>query len=254
MRNKFILLLFCFSSLVCFSASTDPDIKQDSMIVKYDFSVVFTCDSITSADSVRHEHAQPLGYWGLNYDRLKIHYDSIVKHPAVANKYLAYGETQFDHKIVFFVGELKITKIEERTDSRYPGMRMGLIHGTYKFSENKEQKSSGIYAGRFTSNWLINDSLGVVYDALDYGQPHFKNNQFRGYWKSYLTGAKQKSCWGDYRIPNSAEFDQGRKEFIPDQKHKHKGWDDYIKEHEDPSNHKAFEHEHEHWWENTHVH
>ena len=111
--------MLCFSGSLTFASSGD-DIQQDSMIVKYDFSVVFTCDSIMSADSLLHEHAQPLGYFGINYDRLKIHYDSIVKHPTISNKYLTYGETQFDHKIVFFEGELKITSIEERIDSRYP--------------------------------------------------------------------------------------------------------------------------------------
>ena len=220
------------------------------MIVKYDFSPLFTCDSILSRDSIYHEHDQALGFFGDNFDRLKIHYDTITKDSVHSNKYHVIGMTLFDHNVVHFTGDITILDIQERKDSRYPGVRLGVIHGRFRFRENKEETGSGSYGGKFTSNWVINDSLGLIYDALDFGEPYFKNNQFSGYWKSYSTGRKFRACWGDYRIPNASHFDHGDVEFIPDTDHKHKGWKDYVRDHEqhDP---KAHEKEHFHWWEDV---
>lgn len=56
----------------------------------------------------------------------------------------------------------------------------------------------------------------------------YSNCQYEGTWTSYKT-SKTKTCnWGDYRIPNSKDLDNGCGEFIPQEKYAKFGWQNYI--------------------------
>ena len=68
----------------------------------------------------------------------------------------------------------------------------------------------------------------LYYDAYMFMTDGYDNCQYEGVWKSYKT-SKEKICnWGDYRIPNSGDLDEGCGEFIPQEKYAGFGWKSYI--------------------------
>ena len=57
---------------------------------------------------------------------------------------------------------------------------------------------------------------------------NFDNNGFVGHWTSYRTG-KSKIChWGDFRIPDCGDLDQGVGGFIPNPKYLRRGWQSFY--------------------------
>lgn len=57
----------------------------------------------------------------------------------------------------------------------------------------------------------------------------FSNCQYEGTWTtSYKTNKIKRCNWGDYRIPNSSDLDEGCGEFIPQKKYARFGWENYI--------------------------
>ena len=55
----------------------------------------------------------------------------------------------------------------------------------------------------------------------------YRNNQFAGRYTPAPGGEKLRSNWGDFRIPDSGDLDQGAGEFSPADKYLKNGWDGY---------------------------
>ncbi len=96
----------------------------------------------------------------------------------------------------------------------------------YELRENPGQLKSGVFRGVTRINWYVDKQNRLHYDDV-YGQGDgYCNNQFVGTWTSYTTKQTLRCNWGDYRIPNSGDFDMGAGEFSPADKYLAYGWQD----------------------------
>jgi hypothetical protein len=197
-----------------------------SLLKKYNFSDIFTCT----------DNSAVYGFIGDNFQRIHIKFIKVSKSKTVTGVYDIYGKSMVKNNIDDFHGILSITKIRIYkniclgVDNMYKdsGIKAeGRLIGTYQFSENTQQNHSGIFKGTFQSDFFIDKNNKICYDSLSMVSDSFTNNRFVGTWTSYDGNLIKKCNWGDYRIPNSGDFDIGAGDFSPDTSNPELGWQTY---------------------------
>lgn len=251
---KYIIAIL-YSFWLINSFGQDLNDKKDCMelIKLIDISHLWTTDKIQiEEDTSTIERMEPIGFIGDNYQRLYIHYISVIKNPVKANEYMIYGKTKVKNNICEFQGEIEIKEAYTYVYQDISELIQGKINGSYEFYENPNEKGSGVFIGEFTTDFFIDPNDEIKYNGLTIIADGFKNNQFEGTWTSYES-EKIKICnWGDYRIPNSGNLDIGAGEFSSDKKYNNMGWENYRLAYKgydvDELNQKALIKENEEWW------
>jgi hypothetical protein len=222
-----ILTVFLFGQTFAQNITT---IDFYTRIKNFDLSTILIADSILiedMEDKDKIQRAEILGFIGDNYQRFQIHFVSIIQNPTNHYEYFAYGKTKVKETVCSFQGTIKITKSELYKESDIPTYKQGYVVCDVVLYEDNKQNSTGFFFGKLTSNFII-DNKGVFrYDALMFVGDGFCNNQFVGTWTSYKTNSTKKCNWGDYRIPESGDFDIGAGEFSVDDKYVKNGWENY---------------------------
>ncbi len=249
------ILIVGFIIFVSIQVFCQEDNKEDytENISKIDISNFFTLTEFeieNGTDVVGKP--EPLGFIGENYQRLRIHFISVIKNPNKSMEYLVYGKSKVKNNICDFQGTITIEEAFTYNDFEFPSIKQGIFKGKYSFFENPDQNGTGKFQGNFHTFFFIDKDNTIKYNALMYVADGFENNQFEGTWTSYKTGISKKCNWGDYRIPDSQELDNGAGEFGPSTKYTEFGWDSYLKawiyNTDNPEAKKAREIESEKWW------
>ena len=183
--------------------------------------------------------SQFLGYVGGNYRRLYIQFNNVHRDGAAPEIYLVSGVTRVHGGPVedfgtAFRGTITVLQIREFTNFHYGGDDLykemhpqaeGVLVARYRFEEDRNHPSSGVFEGVVTVGWLL-DRFGVLqYDDIDLGsRDSYSNNQYVGTWTSSKGGSPIAANWGEYRIPCSGDLDMGAGEFGPNQKYGDMGW------------------------------
>ena len=227
--------------------------KFNEEIKKLDFSDLWTLSKFDVKNGTKKmDRLEPLGFIGDNYQRFNIHFISAIKNPYDPFEYLIYGKTRVKDNICTFQGKIKITSGQTYTMQELPNKQLGYINGQYEFFEDSDQKGTGILKGNFQSDFYIEENGTIKYNALMIVADGFKNNQFEGTWTSYITKKSKKCNWGDYRIPDSGDLDNGAGEFGPNNKYHDVGWANYNKAWgyslNKPETQEARKKEKEKWW------
>ena len=248
---RLLIILFLLGNLVIAQDSSNLKVAEE-LAENVDFSKVFICDKFKTdeRDQVINR-MEPLGYFDDNFQRIFIHFISVVKNNDEPNQYFVHGKSRLKNNICDFQGIMNLTEIKEYINHELPKYRRGYITGTYSFHEDQKQKGTGKLEGKFTSYWLINDEGQVEYDAAMFVADGYSNNEFEGKWISHSSGTIKKCNWGDYRIPDSNELDGGAGEFYPLEDYWHLGWKTYVEQgnqDSDPIAIKAREIERTEWW------
>jgi hypothetical protein len=224
----------------------NPQEYRDRFL-KYDFGLLWT------------KSDYPLGFIGQNYQRLHIKIVSAKRDADHPDSYLVSGKSMVKKNICDFTGEIKITNVRLfktirgcEKDTSVPGRitQEGIVAGEYHFAERRDQKHAGTFDGVFCSSWYIDKDGKLQYDDLEAGcDDGYCNNQFLGTWKGYHSKKAETCNWGDSRIPQSGELDDGAGEFYPDKKYLRYGWQTYMDawEKEDYDN-QARQEEQRKWW------
>lgn len=204
-----------------------------AQIKNYDLSVVLTADSIIDDENAKFPRAEILGFIGDEFQRLKIRFISIIQNKSNPYEYFAYGKTNVKGNICEFQGTITIKEANLYNNPKWVCcsedtlMKFGYAKCEVILYEDKKTNSSGFIKGSLSSGFLI-DLDGVFrYDSYLFSADGFSNNEFIGTWTSYKTGKSKKCNWGDYRIPESGNFDAGAGEFIVDDKYVKNGWENY---------------------------
>jgi hypothetical protein len=219
---------------------------------KFDFSDLWTLDSILIENDKLIERRQPLGFIGENFQRINIKFISVIQNPNNHLQYMIYGKTRVKGNICDFQGTLTISGAEMYIESDLPPLKQGYITGYYSLYEDKDQTHTGFFSGKFKTHFYFNEKGKLQYDALSWAADGFENNQFEGSWTDYKTGVIKKCNWGDYRIPDSRKLDTGAAEFGVDQQYYDFGWKYYNLAWgyslDKPGVKEARERETEKWW------
>lgn len=198
-------------------------LKSENMVNKYK-SFDFT--------SLILPKTEFLGFIGNDYQRIYINFTS-VKKATNPSLYSVSGNSLVLNNKCDFTGIIEIEQIREYkalhlgADNKLKDQGIkaqGALIGKYSFKENKTQAHSGEFAGVMTLYWYLDKNGTLLYDDIRIYSDEYRNNQYVGIWKDYLT-KKAKTCnWGEYRIPFSGDLDYGAAEFSPREKYYDKGW------------------------------
>jgi hypothetical protein len=239
MKRLSLICLFLLFGFFVFAQKEATDFKNKQLgnkylaqielkgqLAKYDFSRLFT----NSDNSVIY------GFIGNNYQRIRIKLIRVTKDSLSPDTYHIYGKSMVKNNIDGFKGTIKISNIRKLKDMMYGAdeeyKNKGIkgeyvILADYTFSENKGQNHSGVFKGVCESDFYLDKNSKVHYDDIEMNADGYTNNQFVGQWISYNSNIIKKCNWGDYRIPDSGQFDIGAGDFSPhgyDNKYLKNGW------------------------------
>jgi hypothetical protein len=226
-------------------------------IKTYDLSTILSADSILTEDredgKEKFKRAEILGFIGGDYQRLYIHFISVIQNPTNPYEYLVFGKTKVKETICSFQGTITVTQASIYKSGDLPTYKQGFANCDVILFEDKKEPSTGFIKGKLKSEFLIDNKGQFRYDAIMFVGDGFSNNQFVGNWTSYKTNASKKCNWGDYRIPECGDLDIGAGEFSVDDKYLKNGWDNYrlAYSYGDPNNltsKRARLKEDEQWW------
>lgn len=236
MKGRYLfLILFAMSRLV-FGQTEAEDYKKTqlknedlinvelkSQFVSYDFSKLWT----------QTENQYVYGFIGDNYQRIRVKIIKVTKQPNSSDTYDVYGKSMVKNNIDEFHGTMTITNIRKYIvtllgvddEFKNKGFKGSFsMVGDYMFSENKDQMHSGIFKGTFRSDFYLDKNGKEHYNDIDNYSDRYNNNQFVGQWSQYDGKIIKRCNWGDFRIPNSGDFDIGAGEISPDDKYLKYGW------------------------------
>ncbi len=168
------------------------------------------------------------GYIGSNYQRIQVHFISIIKNSDNPTQYLVYGKTKVKNNICDFQGTIDLINARYYKESDIDTVKQGFVFAKYKFFEDPKQKYTGFFEGYVKSNWYITDSGILCYDDLSAVADGYSNNEFVGIWNSYNKNEPKVCNWAHGQIPYSRFFDVGAGEFYPDKEYRKYGWDEYM--------------------------
>jgi hypothetical protein len=258
---KYTLIIFTLillSGLTFGQKSEKTDFLPE--IIKRDISGLLTLDKFNiENDTAVIERMEPLGFIGANFQRLQIHFITVIKNPFNPAVYFVYGKTKVKRNICSFHGNITLTESNIYTDTIYaidtiyPNIEQGFFKGKYEFKEDLPKRGAGIFSGKFNTYFYLDQYKNLKYNALEFGADGYSNNEFEGIWKSNKNGDIKKCNWGDYRIPDSENLDIGAGEFSVDEKYLKYGWRNLMKTYGYQNNNKksikqARKREDEKWW------
>jgi hypothetical protein len=230
MKIKFLVLIF--NTLIIFQlmAQIPPTRDFFVQIKKCDLSKIWCNDSIRiEAGTEKIKFPEPFGFIGNNYQRFYIHFISVERSKENPLEYKVTGKTKVKMNICDFQGTIKITEAKLLKESDNPNFKQGFVKCQVKLMEDSLQNGTGYFSGILETDFIIDKSNNIRYDALMWMADGFCNNQFVGNWCSYKTKVKKKCNWGDFRIPECGDLDQGACEFIVLEKYLKFGWETYNK-------------------------
>lgn len=228
--------LFLLILLLVSNANSQDTTTTDffDKVKAYDLSTILMADSIVAEDieggKEKIKRAEILGFIGDDYQRLYIHFISIIQNPTNPYEYLAFGKTKVKETVCSFQGRIRIRQARVYKSADLPNYMQGFAACDVVLYEDQKQPSTGFFTGKLTSNFIIDNYGQFRYDALMFVADGFRNNQFVGTWTSYKTNTIKKANWGDYRIPESGDLDMGAGEFGVNEKYVKNGWLTYMLE------------------------
>ncbi len=223
MRRLPIVFLILLSNIIIAQTSVEMDSLNPE---EYNISHILLSEFPISYEDREIQRAEPVGYFGKNYQRFFIHFISVIQNPARKSEYLIYGKNKLKGKISKFQGILKIETLEIFKEESDEGLKEGIIKGTYQFFEDPKESGNGIFEGVFKSYIMLqNDQIN--YNTVYWYADGFENNQFEGTWVSYKSQTSYVCNWSDYRVPNRRGFDKGAGQMSVASSYIENGWENF---------------------------
>ncbi len=189
---------------------------------RYDFGPVWS-------KSLKNE---VLAFIGEDYQRITIQLKSVKKDGSKSQSYVVHGESVLKDQSRPFAGTFTITEVRRfkkmhwgvDDELKNTGMKVqGILTGDYELSA----PDWGTFKGRLSALWFLDRADRIRADNIQIYADGFRNNQFIGFWTSASGTERQRSNWGDFRIPDSGDLDVGAGEFSPNEKYYKSGWESY---------------------------
>ena len=168
------------------------------------------------------------GAFGDNYYRIDLYIDSALKYSDCM--YYLSGYTSLKGKRVEYTGDLKIVNVNKSNLNLY-GFNDSInfytqIRATYKLTEDKNTKGSGIFSGYFYLNVHLTKDDKIDFNTADWEGDGYSNYIFDGNW--YDQSNKVYRCYfGDGKL-NIGDLNVGDGCFIPNKKYVMNGWYDFA--------------------------
>ncbi len=216
---------------------TEAELFKKEQLIKDDLNPAELIKEFSTADFsklwTKTENQYVYGFIGNNYQRMRIKLITVAKDQVSPNTYSVYGKVMIKSTIGEFHGSLKLSNIRKLkvtsqgiTDCyKTKGVEgQYVMMGDYEFAEDKQENHLRIFKGSFKTDFYVDKKNKPRYDDMDEPSDSYTNNQFVGQWSLYNSTTITRCNWGDYRIPNSGNFDTGAGELSPAPKYLPYGW------------------------------
>ena len=137
-KQMIIALLLAWAAQMSFAKTPNDNLK--AQLLRYDYSQVLMENDF-------------LGYIG-NGQRLYMHFDTIYKDPVKPQYYHVEGKSKVKQNLCSFTGGITIHSFapNEESDSL---VKRYQLKAQYQLNEDANQRGSGFFAGRLTSDFFI---------------------------------------------------------------------------------------------------
>lgn len=239
--KKSIIFYFSFLFTLCsglYLSAQKPMVKDFSIGI-HNYSMVplwmaseFYIEDDTDDEKYQELYTRPeiLGFIGDDFQRFQIHFQEITRDSLLLYRY--YGEGKI--KVNDYVQDFRSTFTVEDAKIYQNNGSSPYIHGYVETEviifQNPDGQDSGVIQGLLTTQFVIDETGIIRYDATEFMADSYSNNQFVGYWTNYRTKEVLKCHWGDFRIPQSGDLDIGAGEFSVNEKYINHGWGTYLNE------------------------
>lgn len=230
MKYLTLLMCFCFLNVYAQNYSTrwqDEILNQDEKKYSDYFEETKILDlSCILLNEEHHEHF--IGFIGKDYERLSVHFYTVIKNRNNDVQYYVRGKTKVKDEIKLFLGSMEVlySKIYAAQDD---SVKRGFAIASYQFFELPDYDKSGSFTGIVKLNWSLDKSGKVFYDDLNFDQTDYASNcGFVGVWKEYNSKTELTCNFGEYRIPFATDLDVGVGEFMPAEEYRNNGWEDFF--------------------------
>lgn len=248
----FVGFLSCSLQSIAQEGSPTDYTKEISI---HDLSTVWLANEYLEVwleDSSKRKRPEQLGFIGEDYQRFFIHFISAIKVEGKPYEYMVYGKTRVKNNICTFQGNITVQSAEVYKDDITQGYYAGIVTCNVTLYEDNKQDHSGTIKGSLKTWFMLNDKDYFGYSGLGGISDGFCNNQFTGTWTSYKNGTTKKCHWGEYRIPDCGDLDNGAAEFGLNEKYEKNGWENYenawFGDPDNPETLKARKEETRQWW------
>jgi hypothetical protein len=276
--HAFTIFSLAFLSLCITALGSPPDSLDFYRSIKnMDLSSLWRSDSIHIMENEPEKQGkriyytttterfpEPLGFIGKEYQRFYIHYLTIKRDTGNHYMYQVTGKTKVKDSVRNFKGTIIVVKakvckeptimIVPGTDNKYTeaAFRQGVAVCDVKLVEDTAKPKTGTINGRMITRFYLDSAQHIFYDNLNTISGSYCNNQVMGAWKMNKADTMKRCNWGDYRIPNSGDLDEGIGGFSPADKYLENGWQNYRDANfggpETPKSKKAAALENVRWW------
>ena len=232
----------------------DKELKPTELLgryQRYDFSSLWLK---TGKGGMGNSDESVLGFIGDDYQRLHIKLLTARPDAQQPGRYFVTGKTKVKDTVLPFEGTFRLLHVREAAalpksldEAPVPAVKTGILLAEYELKEPANQSNAGIFKGILRTNWYLDRKGKMHYDDIGSYSDNFSNNQCVGTWQSYKTKRTKRCNWGDHRIPNGGDLDQGAGEFSPDDKYVANGWQSYQQAWSE-NNARAKQQEKSAWW------
>ena len=151
-KQMIIALLLAWAAQMSFAKMPNDNLK--AQLLRYDYSQLLMENDF-------------LGYIG-NGQRLYMHFDTIYKDPVKPQYYHVEGKSKVKQNLCSFTGGITIHSFAPNEESDSLVKRYHL-KAQYQLNEDANQRGSGFFAGRLTSDFFIyRDS--ICFDEMEGGE------------------------------------------------------------------------------------
>ena len=198
--KKLTLIILLISGFNVFAQEIKLiDFKNE--INGYDLSCLFIPKQIPeSYKEFTIKPGGPIGFFGGNYQRIHIKFITVNQKDKVSGAYIVAGKSMLKENICPFSGEMKIIEAKLFQESDISEFKQGYVVFEYEFQEDISQGGTGIFKGKATSYFFIDDKDNIYYDAIQLAADGYSNNEFEGVWISNKSGKKYKCNWGEFHL------------------------------------------------------
>ena len=172
-----------------------------------------------------------IGYIGRDYYKMDIRFNKVCK--LTNAKYAISGNSKVRNFVCPFSGTLEIIEtrifknrdygIDDEMKGKFD--KRGCCVARFQLKESFTVKGGGVFKGYALFFWYTKKDGSLHIDDIDCYSDSYCNNLYSGIWTSYRSHRTKPCGWGQWRIPNCGDLDEGAAEFSVNPKYEANGWD-----------------------------
>lgn len=226
-RYIFLLLFVCLSFVVSAKKTTSRVPKWVYTMTKGSSKVLMNRDF---SPIISYNTPEFIGYIGKDYHKMDIQFNKVCM--LTNAKYAINGNSKVRGFVCPFSGMLEIieTRIFKNrgygVDDEMKGKfdKRGCCVARFQLKESFTVKGGGVFKGYALFFWYTKKDGSLHIDDIDCYSDSYCNNLYSGIWTGYRSHRTKPCGWGQWRIPNCGDLDEGAAEFSVNPKYKANGW------------------------------